>query len=275
MNAKECFEAGQLADAVEAALAEVKRYPTELHRRNFLCELLCYGGDLERADKQLDTMTVQDPDAAIGISLFRQLVRAEQARRDFYLSGRLPEFVDEPTPAQKLQLEASIMLREGDAERALQLLTQAEELSSSCSGTSDGQPFDEFRDLDDLLSSSLEVLTTTGKYYWIPIDRVELIEFRDPQYPRDLLWRAAHMVVRGGPDGEVYIPALYTGSCGSEDAGIQLGRATDWIGEETGLVRGMGQRMFLVGEEARPILSLGTLEFEDAASDANTAGGSD
>ena len=50
------------------------------------------------------------------------------------------------------------------------------------------------------------MLTSTGKYYWIPMERVEMIEFHDPARPRDLLWRRAHMVVRGGPDGEVFLP---------------------------------------------------------------------
>lgn len=263
MNAKEHFEAGQLDDAVEAALAEVKRYPTELHRRSFLCELLCYKGDLERADKQLDILALQDPDAAVGISLFRQLVRAEQARREFYEQGRVPEFVHEPTPVQKLQLEASVVLRDGDTDRAMELLTQAEEQRQPCKGTNNGEPFNDFRDLDDLLASTLEVLTTTGKYYWIPTERVEHIEFRAPRFPRDLLWRATHMVVRGGPDGEVYVPTLYADSYRSDDANIRLGRATDWVGQENEPIRGIGQRTFLIGEEDRPILTLETLEFDN------------
>jgi type VI secretion system protein ImpE len=267
MNAKECYEAGRLAEAVQEALNEVKRFPAEIHRRSFLCELLCFAGDLERADKQLDLIAVQDPDAVIGVSLFRQLMRAEQARRDFFAQGRLPEFVDVPTELQKLHLQASIFLREGELARATELLVQAEEQRPPCTGSCDGQPIDDFRDMDDVVASSLEVFTTNGKYYWIPLDRVESIEFHPPKYPRDLIWRAAQMVVRGGPEGEVYLPALYVDSYRNEDERIQLGRATDWVGDENEAVRGVGQRMFLVGDEDRAVLSLQTLEFEAPADD--------
>ena len=87
MNAKELYDAGQLDEALSAASDEVKRHPTDLARREFLCELLCFAGELERADKQLDAMNAQQPDAALGISLFRQLIRAEKARQGFFAEG--------------------------------------------------------------------------------------------------------------------------------------------------------------------------------------------
>ena len=262
MNVQECFEAGKLAEAIEASLAEVKQNPTDATRRAYLCDLLCYSGDLERADKQLDTMTLQDPEAVMGISLFRQLIRAEQARRDFYENGRVPEVLDDPTPMQQLELRAHIELREGNHSAAMDLLTEAEELRPPSKGTCDGVEFSEFRDLDDRASSSLEVYTPNGKYYWIPLERIDSIIFRPPQFPRDLMWRAARMVVQDGPEGEVYVPVLYCGSHASEENQIKLGRATDWIGEEGQPICGVGQRTFLVGEEDKPILSIANLQFE-------------
>jgi type VI secretion system protein ImpE len=120
--------------------------------------------------------------------------------------------------------------------------------------------FDDFRDADDLCAGSFEVLTTTGKYYWIPTERVASVEFHPPKRARDLIWRRATMSVRAGPDGDVYLPVIY----GSDDASVadtlKLGRETDWI-EDGGPVRGIGQRLFLVGEEAVGIMDLTTLEF--------------
>src|SRR5439155_19980783 len=168
----------------------------------FLAELSCLVGDLERADRQLDMLGELDPQAALGVSLFRQLVRAEQARQQFFAEGRIPEVVAEPGPVIKLHLEASVLLRTGDAAGATKLLTQAEEQRPKVKGTSDGKAFDDFRDLDDLTAPFFEVLTSTGKYYWIPIERVELVEFRPVQRLRDLIWRRARMVVHDGPDGE-------------------------------------------------------------------------
>jgi type VI secretion system protein ImpE len=158
-------------------------------------------------------------------------------------------------------LEASIHLRENRAAEAMALLSQAEEQRPAVSGTADGEPFDELRDLDDLTASFFEVLTSTGKYYWIAVEQVEQIEFHPPEQPRDLLWRRAHMVVDDGPDGEVFLPVLYAGSHQEEDVRFRLGRQTDWRGGDGAPVRGIGQRMFLIGEKDRSILELSEITF--------------
>jgi type VI secretion system protein ImpE len=262
MNAAEFFQAGQLSQAIAAQVEEVKKHPTDAARRFFLAELLCLHGDVERADKQLDALATQQPEAAVGLALFRQLVRAEQARRDFYDAGRVPEFLDEPTAAIKLHLQAWIELREGNAGRAAELLAQADEERPKPSGTCDGQPFADFRDLDDLSASFVEVLTSTGKYYWIPTERIALMEFHPPESPRDLLWRRVHMIVSGGPDGEVFVPAIYVQSYTDPDERVRLGRVTDWRGGDGEPCRGLGQRTFLVGEEDRPVMALEEVVFE-------------
>src|SRR5205823_12093242 len=79
MNAHDHYRTGKLREAVKAALEDVKSHPTNSGMRTFLCELLCFTGDLERAERQLDALGEQDPDVMIAISVFRQLIRAEQA----------------------------------------------------------------------------------------------------------------------------------------------------------------------------------------------------
>lgn len=261
MDAKEHYEAGRLDDAITAATQEVKRHPADTGRRGFLAELLCFSGQLERADLQLEAMGTQDPQSMVGIAMFRQLIRAEQARQQFYNEGRLPEFLDQPDERLKRHLEASILIREGKQGEAAGLLRRAEEARPQVSGTSGDEAFDDLRDLDDLTASFFEVLTSNGKYYWIPMERAELIEFRPPKRPRDLLWRRAHIVVGGGPDGEVFVPALYAGSHADSDDRVRLGRSTDWRGGDDTPARGIGQRMFLVGNEDRGILTLETITF--------------
>jgi type VI secretion system protein ImpE len=261
MNAKEYFEAGNLKDALPAATDEVKKNPTDQGGRLFFCELLCLAGDLERADKQLDLLGHQDPEGMAVISLFRQLIRAETARQEFYAAGHVPEFLSPPEPYLKLHLEASILLRENKPHDAADLLIQAEEQRPRVPGNCDGQAFEDMRDLDDVTASFFEVLTSTGKYYWIPMDRVELVELRKPTRPRDLLWRRAHMIVHDGPDGEVYLPTLYIGSQQDADDTLRLGRSTDWHGGDGSPVRGIGQRTFLIGEEGKAILDISELTF--------------
>jgi type VI secretion system protein ImpE len=261
MNAREHYQAGRLGEALAALRNEVKHAPTDQSRRGLLCELLCFAGELDRADIQLDTLAEQDPQAVVTIALFRQLLRAEQARQQFYSEGRLPEFLDKPADHLKLYLEASIRVREGQPAEAARLLEEAEAQRPKAAGVCDGRSFTDFRDLDDLTAPVFEVLTSNGKYYWVPMGRVELIEFREPVRPRDLLWRRAHMVVRDGPDGEVFLPALYAGSHAETDDALRLGRATDWAGGDGTPVRGKGQRTFLVGEESVAIMDLKELTF--------------
>lgn len=264
MTARECYEAGRLDDAVQAALAEVKAAPADSPRRVLLAELSCFAGDVERADRQLDLLADVDPKSALGISLFRQLVRAEQARRQFWTEGRVPEFLVEPTEVLKQHLQASILVRDGDATSAAAMLVAAEEARPKVAGICDGQAFDDFRDLDDLTSCFFEVLTSNGKYYWVPFEKIELVELRPVQRVRDLLWRRARMIVREGPDGEVFIPCLYPGSHGESEDPLRLGRATDWRGGSGSPTRGVGLRTFLAGEAAKTILELKELTFTGA-----------
>jgi type VI secretion system protein ImpE len=264
MNARELYQAGRLQEAITAASAEVKQHPADTVRRGLLCELLCFTGDIDRADLQLDIMAGQEPEATLGLSLFRQLLRAEQARQQFYSEGRLPEFLGQPSSNLQLRLQASICLREGQAAEATRLLDQAEAERIKVTGTCNDKAFLDFRDLDDLTASFFEVLTSNGKYYWIPLEQVELAEFRPPARPRDLLWRRVHMIVRGGPDGEVFVPSLYAGTATETNDGLRLGRATDWRGGEGQPVRGVGQRTFLVGDDAMSIMELQTLAVNQA-----------
>jgi type VI secretion system protein ImpE len=260
MNPSELYQAGQLTAAIEAEIAEVKKKPTDGNARFFLAELLCFAGEWDRADKQLDTVAQQTPELAIRISLVRHILRAEMARQQFYSEGRLPEFLFDVSPALRHHLDASIALREGNLTEASAALAEAESSRTPVSGKLGETAFDDFRDCDDLTAGFFEVLTSTGKYYWVPVDRVRTIEFFAPERPLDLLWRRAAMDVVDGPEGEVYLPVLYAGTATSGDSQLQLGRGTTW-NEDGSVVRGCGQRMFLVGDEAFPILQLQTIEF--------------
>jgi type VI secretion system protein ImpE len=263
-NPLEHFEAGRLSDAVTAATEQVKDKPGDLSARWVLCEMLCFTGELDRIDKHLDLISNQFPKTVPTTALFRQLIRAETARQQVFSEGRVPEFLAEPSPDLQLRLAALVKFREGAMAEAADLIGRAERHASAAGGECDGRRFTEFRDLDDLTATVLEVLTSTGKYYWIPLGSVREVEFRKPTRARDFLWRQARLVVEGGPDGEVYLPALYPGSHASSNDALRLGRATDWTEGEGGAVRGAGQRMFLVGEEPSGMLDLTRIAFDRA-----------
>lgn len=261
MTATEAFKAGKLADAVTAAIEQVKASPADRVKRFFLAELLVFAGDLERADKQLDVLFQPDAPDVVAITLFRQLVRAETARREVFTQGRLPEFLTQPGEHIKLHLEAGLRLREGKSAEAAELLAKAESLRPAVAGTCDGTAFEDFRDLDDLSAGFFEVLTANGNYYWVPTETIELIEFHKPDRPRDLYWRPAHMIVKEGPDGVVYIPTLYYGAHTATNEVIKLGRGTDWEGGDGKPYLGKGLREYLVGDADKPIMELTAITF--------------
>jgi type VI secretion system protein ImpE len=266
VSASELFHGGKLQEAIAAALEEVRDHPVDAGRRLLLAEMLCFSGEFERADNHLDAVGHSDPKTMPWIVAFRQLIRAAQARQDFFEAGRLPEFLAKPDGSVSLLLEASIRVRDKALPEAAHLLDQAEESRPKPSGTCDGQSFNDFRDLDDQTSCILEVLTTNGTYYWIPVAQIESIEFHGPTRPRDLLWRRTHLIVNDGPDGEVYVPVLYPGAHAESEDLLRLGRQTDWRGGGAEPVRGVGQRTFLVGDLALSILELKAITFAPAGS---------
>ncbi len=259
------FRSGKLSAAIDAGNAAVRAKPGDFTERLLLAELLIFAGNLERADVILDAAAKADPSTAVVVAEFRQLLRADIARRQCLTEGRVPEFLGEPTVVLQAALAALVALRAGQNDEAVQQAGEAEAKRPRVSGTmkqSDTEiAFEDFRDADDIYAGFFEVLTATGKYFWIPTERVASIELYPPRRPRDLVWRRAAMSVIDGPDGEVYLPALYVSPQPSSSDEINLGRTTEWLGEETGIVRGIGQRVFLIGDDAYGITDLSDLKF--------------
>jgi type VI secretion system protein ImpE len=252
------FQEGKLSESIAAASASVKQSPSDAGGRFLLAELLLFEGSFARAEAVLDAAQSIDPNAALMVAEFRQLLRAAESRRQLARDGRVPEFVGGPTQSQQLLLQALVDWRSGDRSAAATAVEAAEAARPCVSGTSNGTAFVDFRDVDDLVSGNFEVLTTTGKYFWIPVERVVSLEFHAPKRPRDLFWRRCSMMVRGGPEGDVYLPAMYEADATCSD-NLRLGRATEWAGPTP--FRGSGQRVFLMGEEGAPIHELETIEF--------------
>jgi len=258
----ELYHEGKLTDAIKAAREEVKQQPTDTDRRWLLCELLCFAGELARAEGHLDTLARQDPKLMFSITMFRNLIRAENARRQFYAEGKSPEIFGESTPSLRLHLDAAGAVREERLSDAFKTLTTAEEQRVHTSGVCDGETFDDLRDADDLTASVFEAFTVAGKYCWIPIEQVSSVEFKEIKQSVDLLWREVHLVMSNGFDGQVYLPVLYHATKDTDDDQLRWGRGTDWLGDDTSPVRGIGQRVFVVGDQGRPILELNSMKFE-------------
>lgn len=258
MDVHSLYSAGQLGEAVTAAINVVKGKPADVGARLFLAELLCFQGDWERAEKQLDAAAKQSQDDGFLALLIRQLIRGEILREQVFTEGRSPQLVGELPPDAKLQLEICAEIR--NQRDASQLVDSAQEARPPIAGQCNDQSFDDIRDLDDRMAGILEVITATGKYYWVPWKSVKTLELTKPERPADLIWRKASIDVENGPEGDVFIPVRYPcpNAAGWDDQ-LRLGRATTWAGEGSGAVIGLGQKMFLIGDDTKSLLEIDKL----------------
>ena len=88
---EELYQAGRLTEAVQALGAELRDNPADTKRRTFLFELLSFAGEYDRAQKQLDVLAQQGPQAEMGALLYRAAIQAERQRQELFRSKRFPE----------------------------------------------------------------------------------------------------------------------------------------------------------------------------------------
>jgi len=267
MGAKELFDAGNLSGAIEQITQDVKSNPRDLKSRIFLFELLCFAGELQRAERQLDAIaqTSGDVKVEMGAQIYRSVLQSEKARHDLFTgASRLPKFFSEPPSYVALHAEAVSCLRENRFDEFKDLLTKSDDLCKPSGGAKNGTAFEDFKDGDDLLGPFLEVFYQT-EYYWLPFAQIKRLEIQSPRTLRDLLWIPAKVELHDKALGEVFVPVLYYGSSQHSDDLVKLGRMTDWktVGRETLL--GAGQRTFFADEIECPLLDIRKIEFEISA----------
>ena len=263
MTPRELLEEGRLAAAIEQLGQEVKAHPGDGRRRTFLFELLCFAGDYDRAERQLDVIGHQSESAEIGVDIYRKILTAERARMRLFTEGAMPAFMMEPPAYAALHLEAIECVRKGQPGHARALLEQAETSRPRVRGRADDRSFDDFRDGDDRFGPFLEVILAE-KYAWVPVEQIERLQIAPPKMLRDLLWTIARLECRNGPRGEVFLPVLYPASSAESDDRVRLGRMTDWKDAGDGFAVGVGQRLFVIGGEDHPLLEVRSIEFGGA-----------
>jgi type VI secretion system protein ImpE len=253
VNANELYKAGQLPEAIEEQLKEVKAHAGDQSKRLFLFELLAFAGDLERARRQIGVLNYTEPELVMAVHAYDQLLTAEEARRKLFGNGQAPQFLAPAPEHVSLRLKAVDLLRQGQSAEAAATIAKADAAAPAVTGQLNGKPFSLFRDCDDLFGPVLEVMAK-GKYFWVPLEQIDSLALSAPKFPRDLLWLTGHLAVREGPEGDVFLPTLYPNSHDSPDNDIKLGRKTDWSSEAP--VRGVGLRTYIRDDDAIGILEL-------------------
>jgi type VI secretion system protein ImpE len=233
MNARDLYQAGKLEEAVQILSAELRNDPTDVRRRTFLFELLCFTGELDRAEKQLDILSDTGKEAGMGTLIYRSAFQAERLRRVMFEQKTFP-----PTAAGPI---TQVILN--------------------------GSAFGALEDADPRIGARMEVYAA-GSYLWLPLAHIAAIRMEAPKRVRDLIWIPA--ILKTGPKcggldlGEVMIPALTPFAFRHADNAVRLGRQTVWE-EVDGAMAPVGQKLLLVDGEEFPILEVRTLEFPVAA----------
>ncbi len=261
MTATDAFKAGNLRAALDAQIQAVKASLADHGKRLFLFELAVFAGDLDRARRQIDALSYDDPELERARVTYLALLGAEDSRRKLFADGIQPGFLDSPSEHIVYRLDALKLIRGGQAQEAAALLDKANHMAPPVSGTLNGKPFDSLRDADDLFGPVLEVFAQ-GKYLWLSVEQVETIALNPPKVPRDLIWAPAKLVTRAGEEGDVFLPALYPGSHEHPDDAVRLGRATDWTADAP--VRGRGAKLFLAGDDGVGLLEWRELQVTPA-----------
>jgi type VI secretion system protein ImpE len=251
VDVKTCVQEGRLTEAIEAATAAVKAAPTDASARSALFEVLCFLGDLDRAEKQLDVIASSSMEMAYGASVLKSVLDGERRRREVLAGKQLPEFLGDEGTWAKPVLDA--LVSGGSAE-------ELEKLRRAPAGTLNGRPFQDLRDGDDLLAPLLEVVVA-GRYVWLEWGQIRSLRTEGPKNLRDLYGLPVSLSLATGQECEGYVPVLYPDSHLAEDEQLKLGAATDWT-EKGGLVRGLGRRVLYANGEEIEILALRELAIE-------------
>lgn len=236
MNPQELYREGRLTDAIKALSAELRDNPTDTRRRTFLFELLCFAGEYDRADKQLEVLAQAGPDSELGVLLYRSALYAERQRHDLFERGELPA------------------AREDAADRACIV---------------NGKQFSSIADADPRTGARLE-LFAAGNYLLLPLEHVASIQIPPPRRLRDLLWTPAAVrttpAFKGTELGEVLLPVLAPFSWRHPDESVRLGRMTVWEKPEGYEYQvPFGQKMWLADDDEISFLELRSLEFNQAS----------
>lgn len=238
MNPQQLFQAGKLDEAIQALSAEVRDNPQDVKRRTFLFELLCFAGDLARAEKHLDLAAQGSHTSEMGGLLYHAAIHAERTRQEVFNKKQYPM----PKNAAALgQLSINI----------------------------NGKPFHSLTDGDPRIGSNLEVFAA-GSYMWIPFGLLTSIEIAPPKRLRDLLWLPAKVRTSDKYEerelGEVLLPVLTPFSGQHPDSSVRLGRSTVWEEIDEGEVVPHGQKILLADDEEWPILELRSIQIAIAQS---------
>lgn len=258
--AKLKLDESDLGGAIAAAIEIVKKKPTDISARTFLFELSCFSGDWERAEKQLDAIGHQDPQAGLGTLIYLQNFKCERDRINLFEHSSPPEIITPLPDYVKDQLKGVDLVRKGEIANAREIFDKVEEERPAFAVTVNGETYEDFRDYNDLTMCVFEAFIKDS-YVWLPFEEVVSMEFLERKSLRDIYWPQAKVELVGGTKGEMFLPSLYVNSWKNSDDEVRLGRSVDWRDLGGDLFTGEGSRLFWMDGKEKPSLDIQTITF--------------
>ncbi len=262
MNAKDFIRAGKLSEARALLIQEVKGAPADPSLRTLLFQVLVLLGELDKAGKHLDAITLHNPESETGVQVYKNLLHAEIERNEVYGLEKRPGFLPEAPPYAEAFFNYLSLLSAGkteEAEKALEnVFADLPLLEGKINVTT---AFKGFSDSDSFLMLFMEAIVHE-KYVWIPLASLrEVIVMTPPKTLFDTIWIPATITCWDGFTAQCYLPVLYQDSCSNSDERLKLGRMTDWSGLGGSFYKGIGQHVYQAGQEDVALLEIQQIVF--------------
>jgi type VI secretion system protein ImpE len=175
----------------------------------------------------------------------------------------MPMALGEPEEWFAPLLQSLVVAAEGHKAQAAQLRQQAFEGAPATPGTLNGKPFEWIADGDARLGPCLELIVS-GRYYWVPFQRIRSIEIEAPADLRDFVWTPANLTWVNGGEAVALIPTRYPGSEAAEDPALRLARRTEWLEQSEQTYFGLGQRAFITDVAETALLDVRRIDINPA-----------
>lgn len=251
---------GHLKDLTD----RIRKEPQRADLRIFLFQIYCVIGEWGKAANQLNAIEELDKEAESLVKTYREAVRCEVYRKQVFAGQRVPLILGDPQNWIALMLEALKLDASGHHGQAQELRGKALEEAPATPGKANDQPFEWMADADSRIGPMFEMIVN-GKYYWVPMHRVEHLELDAPADLRDYVWTPSTVTLANGGAHVALIPTRYPGSETSEDDKIRLARMTDWRALAPDSYAGLGQRMFATNEADIALMDLRDLRFTEGS----------
>lgn len=264
MDALQLISEGKLAAALSALQDLVRKDASNAKYRIFLFQLLSVMGQWNRALTQLNVAAELDAAALPMAQTYREAIQCEALRAEIFAGKRAPTIFGQPQPWVALLIEALKHDAAGDAAGAAAAREAAFEAAPASSGSANGEPFAWFADADQRLGPVLEAIVN-GRYFWIPVDHIDRIEFDPPTDLRDAVWTPVTFTWTNGASTVGLIPTRYSDTAAQADEALLMSRRTEWVEQGPLAGHGLGQRMLATDAAEYALMDLRSVVFDARA----------